>query len=49
MLDSLCLHLGTTLIYVTHYADEIPKSIQYLLELEAGRVKSCGEFHIPEE
>ncbi|MFA5327493.1 MAG: ATP-binding cassette domain-containing protein [Prolixibacteraceae bacterium] len=49
MLDSLCLHLGTTLIYVTHYADEIPKSIEYLLELETGRVKSCGEFHIPEE
>ena len=44
MLDSICLHLGTTLIYVSHYSEEIPKSIQYLLELEAGRVKSCGKF-----
>ncbi len=44
MLDSICLHLGTTLIYVSHYSAEIPKSIQYLLELESGRVKSCGEF-----
>ncbi len=48
MLDILCLHLETTLIYVSHYAEEIPKSIQYLLELEAGRVKSRGEFRIPE-
>jgi molybdate transport system ATP-binding protein len=45
MLDSLCPHLGTTLIYVSHDADEIPGSIQYWLQLEAGRVKSCRDYY----
>lgn len=44
MLDHLCNHLDTTLIYVTHYPDEIPESTQFLLQLDAGKVKSCGPF-----
>jgi molybdate transport system ATP-binding protein len=44
MLDRLCSRLGTTLIYVTHYAGEIPQSVQYLLELDGGQMKSCGVY-----
>jgi len=44
ILDKICLQLGTTLVYVTHYPDEIPESVQYLLQLESGTVKSRGEF-----
>jgi molybdate transport system ATP-binding protein len=32
----------TTLLYVTHYADELPGSISHLLELRAGRVVRSG-------
>ena len=46
MLDSVCQHLETTLIYVTHYSEEIPKSVQYLLELESGQVNYCGDFKL---
>lgn len=45
MLDAICTHLNTTLIYVTHYAEEIPVCVTQKLELEHGRVKYCGLFH----
>jgi molybdate transport system ATP-binding protein len=39
LLDELCPRLGTTLIYVTHYREEIPTCVHNVLELEEGRVK----------
>lgn len=44
MLDQLCSLIETTLIYVTHYPEEIPRCVEYLLQLENGEVKSCGKF-----
>jgi molybdate transport system ATP-binding protein len=48
LLDTVCRHLQTTLIYVTHHPDEIPVCANHLLELENGPeasgVKYCGEF-----
>ncbi len=44
MLDVVCPKLDTTMIYVTHQPEEIPKSVNKLLRLEAGSIKSCGEF-----
>lgn len=44
LLDVICSHFETTMIYVTHYPEEIPKSVQYLLELENGQVKKESGF-----
>lgn len=44
MLDVICRHLNTTIIYVTHYQEEIPQSVTQLLQLENGQVKYCGAF-----
>lgn len=44
MLDVICRHLDTTIIYVTHYQEEIPQSVTQLLQLENGQVKYCGAF-----
>ena len=44
MLDQLCSQIETTLIYVTHYSEEIPRCVEYLLQLENGEVKSLGKF-----
>ena len=44
MLDVICRHLDATVIYVTHYSEEIPRSVAQLLELENGQVKYCGAF-----
>ncbi|BBE18807.1 molybdenum transport ATP-binding protein modF [Aquipluma nitroreducens] len=44
MLDVICSHLETTVIYVTHYPEEIPQSVTKLLQLENGQVKFCGSF-----
>jgi len=44
MLDVICRHLDTTIIYVTHYREEIPQSVTQLLQLESGQVKYCGAF-----
>lgn len=44
LLDVICTHFETTMIYVTHYPDEIPSCVQNILELENGQVKNCGEF-----
>lgn len=39
IVDTLCKHTGTTLIYVTHQAGLLPASINHRLLLEAGRIK----------
>lgn len=44
MLDVICRHLDTTIIYVTHYQEEIPQSVTQLLQLENGQVKYCGAY-----
>lgn len=45
ILDVICRHLNTTMIYVTHYPEEIPQSITQLLQLENGQVKYCGTLN----
>lgn len=45
MLDVICCHLDTTIIYVTHYQEEIPQSVTQLLQLENGQVKYCGAYN----
>lgn len=45
MLDVICCHLDTTIIYVTHYQEEIPQSVTQLLQLESGQVKYCGAYN----
>ncbi len=45
MLDVICRHLDTTIIYVTHYPEEIPQSVTQLLQLENGQVKYCGVYN----
>lgn len=44
MLDFVCSKLPTTMIYVTHYPEEIPRSVNRLIRLQDGQVVSCGEF-----
>jgi molybdate transport system ATP-binding protein len=38
LLDQLCAHTPLTLIYVTHYEEELPAAITHRLRLERGRV-----------
>ncbi|WP_114781410.1 ATP-binding cassette domain-containing protein [Botryobacter ruber] len=38
LLDAICAHSPTTLIYVTHYLEELPQSITNVLHLENGKV-----------
>jgi molybdate transport system ATP-binding protein len=45
MLEGLCTRLDTTMIYVTHYPDEIPNCVTKHLKLEAGRTIYCGTFN----
>ncbi len=42
MIDWLCAHTPVTLIYVSHYQDEIPASITHRLRLDHGRVAESG-------
>lgn len=44
LLDQICRHLQTTLVYVTHLRDEIPACVSKVIELENGQVKYCGAF-----
>jgi molybdate transport system ATP-binding protein len=37
VVDQYCLESETTLLYVSHYRDQIPGCIQFFLELESGR------------
>ena len=38
LINEICLQLKTTLIYVTHYKEEIPPCVTYTLELQQGRI-----------
>src|SRR5690606_26854441 len=38
LVDAVCDIAATTLIYVSHYAEEIPSSVDQLLKLEKGNV-----------
>lgn len=40
ILDEICLQSSMTLIYVTHYLAELPKSIDHIMELANGHVVS---------
>jgi len=42
LVDNLCAHMNTTLIYVTHYTQAIPSCITHVLELENGKIKKLG-------
>jgi molybdate transport system ATP-binding protein len=43
LVDNICNHSGTTLIYVSHYPDEIPHCVQKTLYLEEGRMLKIVE------
>ncbi len=44
LVEAVCRHRNTTLIYVTHYQEEIPASVTRVLHLEAGKVKNDSYF-----
>lgn len=43
LIDAVCARAGTTLIYVTHYQEELPACIQQHLKLKNGRVSNQQE------
>jgi len=42
LLDDLCAHTPLSLIYVTHYQDELPEAITHRLVLDHGRIAVTG-------
>ncbi len=42
LIDRLCQTAPVTLIYVSHYQDEIPASITHQIHLREGRIEGCG-------
>jgi molybdate transport system ATP-binding protein len=42
LLDTICEQTGLTLIYVTHYLDELPEAITHVLKLKKGIVLENG-------
>lgn len=42
LLDGICRNTELTVLFVTHYPDELPGSITHQLRLEDGRVTECG-------
>lgn len=42
--DAVCRISGATLIYVSHYTEEIPSCVDKLLKLDQGRVVYKGDF-----
>lgn len=38
LLDQICKTLGTTMIYVSHYKDEIPDCVEHVIEISQGEV-----------
>lgn len=42
--DQICRHQQKTLIYVTHYKNEIPACVTHLLQLQKGEIIYCGEY-----
>lgn len=39
IVDNICRHFNKTLIYVSHYSNEMPSCIEHQLILEKGRIK----------
>ncbi|RAV30124.1 ATP-binding cassette domain-containing protein [Sinomicrobium soli] len=44
LLNRLCETLGTTMIFVSHYTDEIPECVDRKLVLDRGEVIECGRI-----
>lgn len=44
LVEYICKHFDKTLIYVTHYADEIPACVTKILRLRAGKVEHQSSF-----
>ena len=42
IIDSLLSHADTTIVYVTHIYDEIPRGIKKILQLKDGRTTRSG-------
>ena len=43
--DAICLQTDTTMIYISHYENEMPHHISHVLELEEGKaIKQCRQF-----
>ncbi|MDB5274038.1 MAG: modF, partial [Chitinophagaceae bacterium] len=38
VIDAVCTHFNKTLIYISHYAQDIPKCVTHVLTLEKGKV-----------
>ncbi|WP_266366748.1 ATP-binding cassette domain-containing protein [Tellurirhabdus rosea] len=47
MVDELCSHSDRTLLYVSHYPEEIPRCATQVLQLQAGQgaVRACVNLH----
>jgi molybdate transport system ATP-binding protein len=43
-IDQICYHSDKTLIYVSHYKEDIPLCVTQFLELEKGKVKNTGSL-----
>ena len=44
LLNLICTHLNTTLIYVTHLREEIPACVNKMIMLSEGQVTYCGDY-----
>ncbi|WP_206077572.1 ATP-binding cassette domain-containing protein [Pontibacter sp. SGAir0037] len=44
LLEAICTHSDTTIIYVTHYQEDIPACINHVLHLEAGKVNPAYQL-----
>lgn len=41
MVDLICMHTTKTLIYVSHWQEELPRCVDHFVRLEAGEIVSC--------
>lgn len=46
LIDEICIRSKITLIYVTHYQEEIPSQVNKLANLENGKIIYKGEFDV---
>ena len=42
LVETICKHSDITMIYVSHFQEEIPDSLTYVLALEGGKVVEKG-------
>jgi molybdate transport system ATP-binding protein len=38
LIDDICVQMKKTLVYVSHYEEEIPTCVTYTLKLEQGKI-----------